>query len=72
MGEPKLRILIIERMLSKDGITVKQIIEKLEKNYNITAKRRTIYDDLNVLSFFYPIVQQRKGSTTVYILESED
>ena len=65
----KLRILAIERMLSDKGITVKEIIEKLENQYSISADRKTIYDDLNALTFFLPLVQEKKGVRNVYFIE---
>ena len=54
-GETKRRILAIERMLTKHKrLTTPEILRRLEKEYDITAERKAIYDDIAVLTTFLP------------------
>lgn len=68
----KLRLLAVERILSTKKISVQEIIARLKKQYNITANRKTIYDDLNCLTYYLPIVQEQKGRTYLYFLDTEN
>ena len=52
----KERLLAIERMfMTRKPLTVKQIIEKLDLEYDIRANRRAVYDDIAVLTMFMNI-----------------
>lgn len=64
------RVLIILEMLrdSKDGLTVKQIRQKLYDEYNLITDRKTIYQDLYAIEFLYPIIR-KKQATTYYSIE---
>lgn len=68
------RILAVERIVqaSPNGITVKQIIEKLEKNYGITAERKSIYNIIAELTKFMPINTKKVNHTSIYYLEVND
>lgn len=68
------RILAVERIVqaSPNGITVKQIIEKLEKNYGIAAERKSIYNVINELTKFMPINTKKVNHTSIYYLEVND
>lgn len=51
------RILAIERILQNNpyGISVNEIIEKLENEYKITCTRKTIFSNIKMLTRFMPI-----------------
>lgn len=68
------KIIAIERILQRNpnGITTKQIIDKLYDEYGITADRRGIYNNINVLTRFMPIYTERKGYCTFYCLDWSD
>lgn len=52
----KARILAIERMFqSGRPLNSRIIIEQLAREYDIQATRKTIYDDIAVLTMFLPI-----------------
>lgn len=51
----KIRVLAIERMLSKNLISTRQIIDRLEREYDIIADRRTVYSDMLAIDRFIPI-----------------
>ena len=55
MKETKARILAVERILSERPKTATEIIHCLENRYNITANRKSIYDDIAVLTSFMNI-----------------
>ncbi len=65
----KNRVLAIERMfLRKRPLTVPQIIRKLDLEYDIQVNRKTIYDDIAVLTMFMPIDTFKKGNSTYFHL----
>ena len=52
----KVRILLIERMLSKDRyITAKQIVSRLETQHEIYVEKKTVYDDLMAIDRLIPL-----------------
>ena len=52
----KIRILAIERMLANGRkLKVEEIQQELFEKYEITADRKTIFDDIYALSMFVPI-----------------
>lgn len=52
----KIRILAIERMLSKDiYLTATDIISRLDLHYDIQADRKTIYADMIAIDRFIPL-----------------
>lgn len=54
---PKERVLAVERILqSRQTVTMKDIISELSKRYDIEAERKSIYDDIAVLTVYMPIV----------------
>lgn len=60
----KIRILAIYRMLEhqESFITTDQILSKLEKQYGISADRKTIYSDIAAIDRFIPIeMRPRRG-----------
>lgn len=68
------KILAVERIIqaSPNGITVKQIIEKLEKTYGITAERKSLYSNIAELTKFMPINTKKVNHTSIYYLEVND
>ena len=68
------KIIAVERILQRNpnGITTKQIIDKLYDEYGITADRQSIYNNINVLTRFMPIYTERRGYETFYCLERRD
>lgn len=55
-SETRVRLLAVERMICKIPQTVTQIIDRLECEYDITADRKTIYQDIAALTLFIPII----------------
>lgn len=52
----KVRILLIERMLSKDRfITSSQIVSRLKTQYDIYVDRKTVVDDLMAIDYLIPL-----------------
>ena len=73
----KLKLLVLLRYLTRQSdekhpVTVQQMIEELARN-DISAERKSIYDDLEALRLFgLDIVQQRVGSVTTYYVGERD
>ena len=69
----KERILIVERMFQNGRpITVKDIINRVENELDIKPNRKSIYDDIAVLTRFMPIYSYRQGYNTFYVLDKEN
>lgn len=53
-SDTKVRILALERILmgAQKPLKSDEIIDKLNKRYHISANRKTIYDDIAVLTAF--------------------
>jgi hypothetical protein len=65
------RILAVERMLkqaSDEGLSVKEILSKLQLRYGIETDRRQIYGDLYELNLFYNIQIIHYGWNYKYVL----
>lgn len=65
------RILAVERMLkqaSDEGLSVKEILSKLQLRYDIETDRKQIYGDLYELNLFYNIQIIRYGWNCKYVL----
>lgn len=65
------RILAVERMLkqaSDGGLSVKEILSKLQLRYGIETDRKQIYGDLCELNYFYDIQLNHKNNKFKYIL----
>lgn len=62
------RILAVEGLLLNNpkGLSMKQILDKLDYYYDISARRQAIYSDICALTEFYDVQQLRIGNTTVY------
>jgi hypothetical protein len=58
-GETKRRILAIYTLFdtAREPLTCKQIMSRLENQYDIKCERKAIYDDISVLKEFMPIVK---------------
>ena len=73
----KLKLLYIARLLStrsddEHTFSVNEIIDYLAEN-GISAERKSIYDDLELLSLFgYDIIRRKDGAKTGYFLASRD
>lgn len=65
------KILAVERIIKDNpyGITTNEIIEKLDNYYGIRAERKSIYENIAVLTRFMPINTFRAGTKIVYYLE---
>lgn len=63
------RILAVERIVSHHYITVHQIIRRLDNVYGIKAERRSIYQDLAVLTTFLPLNRIQRGGQTYWMIE---
>lgn len=67
MSSRKRKILAVYTIFdTSDELTVGQILDKLQNEYGITADRKSIYDDIAVLTEFLPIVKVKKNRTTYY------
>lgn len=56
-SSPKERILAVERIIQRRrSFTTPEILEELERKYDIRADRKSIYDDIAVLTRYLPIV----------------
>jgi predicted DNA-binding transcriptional regulator YafY len=63
------RILAIERMFQTGNpLTTREIIEKLSLQYDIEVERKTVYDDIAVLTRYMMIEQYGVGRGTYYQL----
>lgn len=68
-GDTKERILAIERMFqTAKPLNVPRIIEKLYLEYDIEVDRKTVYDDIAVLTRYMMIEQYGVGRGTYYQL----
>ena len=66
-------VLIVERMFQNGRpITVKDIINRVENELDIKPNRKSIYDDIAVLTRFMPIYSYRQGRNTFYVLGKEN
>jgi predicted DNA-binding transcriptional regulator YafY len=68
----KVRILAIERMLSKERfLTVREIVKKLENQYNIYVDRKTVMDDLMAIDMMIPLEVKhgKKGGYRIMTFE---
>lgn len=67
---PKERILIVERMFQKGRpLEVKDILARVENELDIKPDRKTIYDDIAVLTRFMPIYSYKQNYNTFYVLQ---
>ena len=62
-NDTKARILALERILmgAQKPLKCDEIIDRLYKRYNISANRKTIYDDIAVLTCFVNVKHWRHG-----------
>ena len=53
-SDTKVRILAVNKLLHEypNGLSIKEILDKLHNIYNISANRKTIYDDLNAITYY--------------------
>lgn len=68
----KIRILAIERMLSKERfLSSREIVKKLEKQYDIYVDRKTVMDDLMAIDMMIPleIKNGKKGGYRIMTFE---
>lgn len=66
-SDTKIRLLAVEKFLKDNpqGVTMKQILSYLEYQFHITADRKSIYDDIRVLTLFHNIQMIRKKCSVV-------
>ena len=55
------RILAVERILNDRPQTVREIRQRLEREYDIKCDRKVIYQDIAALSRYLPVMQNRGG-----------
>ena len=63
------KILAVERILQENpnGVTVKEILLKLDYEYGAKAERKAIYNNIDVLGWFLPIqVSRNQHGENVY------
>lgn len=65
------KILAVERIIQDNpyGITTNEIIDKLDNYYGIKAERKSIYENIAVLTRFMPINVFRANGKYFYCLE---
>lgn len=65
------KILAVERIIQDNpyGITTNEIIEKLDNYYGIRAERKSIYENITVLTRFMPINVFKANGKNFYCLE---
>lgn len=75
----KLKLLYIADVFRKETneqhpITIPQLIQKLETNYNISAERKALYDDIELLRDVYgmDIITRREGNNVYHFLGERD
>ena len=77
MAKAKLKMLYLAKIFSEEtddmhGLTMPQIIEKLEQ-YDIKADRKTLYQDFEELrQFGYDLISEQVGHNTYYYLGARD
>lgn len=65
----KIKMLAIERMFqTKRHLSMRDIIDTLERRYDIKADRRTVYDDIACLTMFMNIQTEGGGRYLRYYL----
>ena len=69
-SETKIRLIAVEKLLHDNpkGLTTKQIFSALDLQFNILAERKTIYDDINVLTLLYYIQKIRIKHKVIYVM----
>ena len=69
-NDTKARILALERILmaAEKPLKCNEIIDKLYKQYHISANRKTIYDDIAVLTCFKKVKHWKRDG---YWVEKE-
>ncbi len=72
----KLKLLVLKDILMKHsdeshGLTINEIIERLSA-YDISAERKSIYDDLHLLESYGVDINSTKDKTTRYYIGSRD
>lgn len=70
-NQPQYKILAVERILQENpkGLTVKEIIKKLDYEYGVKAERKAIYNNMYVLGWFLPIRVRKHGIENIYYIE---
>lgn len=67
-SDTKVRILAVERLFRKNRcLTIAQIQDKLMNEYYLQCERKTLYDDIAVLTRFMDIKTNRIGKTCYYL-----
>ena len=68
------KIIAIERIIQgqPNGITTKQIMQRLQNLYGIETKRQTIYNNIAVLTRFMPINTLKVKNSVFYYIERSD
>ena len=70
-SSPKERILAVERILQQRRcVSTTEIMLALEREYDIRADRKSIYDDIAVLTKFMPIETIGRSQSFRYVLST--
>ena len=73
MSSTKERILAVERiLLRRKSVSTQELRTALLNEYGIEANRRSIYDDMAVLTRFLPIELERGAGKARYVIREED
>ena len=62
------RVLYVYDLLNRrpEGITVKEIIQEIYGDFGVYVDRKSIYKDLEAISLYLPLVNERRGSQTYW------
>lgn len=63
--------ILLENTDDEHGLTLAEISDALGE-YGVDAERKTIYDDIDVLTLFGLDIEKRKGRTVTYHVVSRD
>lgn len=61
MRETRERVLALERILNEKPQRTPELMRKLKNWYNIECGRKSIYQDIAVLTRYMPICMSREG-----------
>ena len=71
ISDTKMRILALERIFlnATHKLTLPEIQEKLRGQYGITVERKSLYDDIAALTYFWNIKTEKSNSKFFYYLQ---
>ena len=68
------KMIAVECILRKNpnGISLQQIINRLYDEYGMSAERKSIYTNINVLTRFMDVYTKKEGNKVFYCLRRSD